>query len=124
MSAVILFQSIGLGWNDIAQIDEFIEHAQFHNEQYGDSLFVFISKHYGELKAEHNQEHEEEEREHKKLPFQQQVPTASLIALLLNSNDKEITKAELFEIKERNFYYLMPSTSLHSEELFQPPQRS
>jgi hypothetical protein len=121
---VILFQSVGLGWNDIAQIDEFIEHAQFHNEQYGDNLFIFISKHYGEHKAEHNQEHQEEKKEHEELPFQQQMPTNSLIASLLNSNKKELTKADLFEIKEYNFYYLMPSSSLHLEEFFQPPRQS
>ncbi len=68
----ILFQSIGFCPNDMVKIDEFIEHAQFHSEQYGDNILVFIAKHYGELKATHEKEHQEEKKDHEQLPFQHQ----------------------------------------------------
>ena len=58
LSFLILLQSFGISFNDLSQIDEFIEHAQFHSEQYGDNVFVFISKHYGELKTDHDKEHQ------------------------------------------------------------------
>ena len=45
LSFVILVQGFGLHVNDIAQLDEFIEHAEYHSEQYGDNVIVFISKH-------------------------------------------------------------------------------
>ena len=60
-------QSIGIHLSDLVQLDEFIEHAQFHSKEYGDNVFVFISKHYGELKAEHDAQHKEEQEEHQQL---------------------------------------------------------
>ncbi len=65
-----MIQSFGLCFDDMVQIDEFIEHAQFHSEAYGDNVIVFISKHYGELKADHEKDHQEEKEDHEKLPFQ------------------------------------------------------
>ena len=60
ISLLILFQSFNIHLDDVIELDELIEHAQFHSAEYGDNFFVFISKHYGELKAEHNQQHQEE----------------------------------------------------------------
>lgn len=124
LAITILIQSLGIGINDLAQIDEFIEHAQFHNEQYGDNLLVFISKHYGDLKEEHNQEHKEEKKEHEELPFQHQLPVSSVLASLLKTSNEAIENSNPFEIKKHNFYYLLSSSTPHSEEPFQPPRHS
>jgi len=125
LSFVILIQSFGIGLADLTQIDEFIEHAQFHSEQYGDNVLVFISKHYGELKAEHNKEHQEEKEDHEQLPFQQHSHISSIIAsFVVTTYKEEIKTAEFSEFKAHHFYYQEPSSSLHLEGLFQPPRHS
>ncbi|MFD1063128.1 hypothetical protein ACFQ1Q_07705 [Winogradskyella litorisediminis] len=124
LSFVILIQSFGIGLADLTQIDEFIEHAQFHSEQYGDNVFVFISKHYGELKAEHNKEHQEEKEDHEQLPFQHQTHISSITACVLDSKKDEFKTPEFSEFRTHNFYYKEPSSSLHLEGLFQPPRQA
>lgn len=125
-SIVILLQSFGISFNDVSQIDEFIEHAQFHSEEYGDNVLVFISKHYGELKADHDREHQNEKEEHDELPFNQNncSHNSSITAFVLQSNQEEFYTPELVEFKEHNFFYVAPSSSLHSEGLLQPPRYS
>nr|WP_238566877.1 hypothetical protein [Nonlabens ulvanivorans] len=105
ISIIILMQSFGIQINDISQIDEFIEHAQFHNEEYGDNIIVFIAKHYGELKAEHAQDHQEEKEEHEELPFQQQSQLTSITAIVFNTQRSELKLLEPLEYKKHNFFY-------------------
>lgn len=123
-SFLILLQSFGVSLNDLFQIDEFIEHAQFHNEQYGDNVLVFISKHYGDLKTDHIKEHQEEKEDHEQLPFQHQSNVYIISAFTLNSQKDTFKTPDFFEFKFHNFYYLAPTSSLHSLGLFQPPRLS
>lgn len=126
MSFVFLFQTIGISAGDMVQIDEFIEHAQFHSEQYGDNVIVFISKHYGELKADHDKEHQEEKEEHEQLPFNHNNCShiSSLTSFVLNTDKNEFGTTEFSEFRTHNFFYQEPSSSIHSEGLFQPPRNS
>ncbi len=126
ISLIILMQSFGVSFNDISQIDKFIEHAQFHSKQYGDNVFVFISKHYGELKADHDKEHQEEKEDHEQLPFNHNNCShiSSLTVFVLNSFKQKLTTPDFSEQTETNFFYQAPSSSLHSEGLFQPPRYS
>lgn len=117
-------QSFGVSLSDLSQIDEFIEHAQFHNEQYGDNLMVFIAKHYGELKAAHEKEHQEEKEDHEQLPFQQYSHMYSISAFVLNTSKNELKILEFPEFRTHHFFYQAPSSSLHSDGLFQPPRQS
>lgn len=110
--------------SDISQIDEFIEHAQFHSEQYGDNVFVFISKHYGELKKDHNKEHQEEKEDHEQLPFQHQSHSSSITAFVLNTAKNDFRTPEFLEFRTHNFFYQEPISSLHLKGLFQPPRQS
>ena len=123
LSLVVLIQSFGIGIADIVQIDEFIEHAQFHSEQYGDNVLVFISKHYGELKAAHDKEHQEEKEEHEQLPFQNSTYLSSIPAFVATTASDELKTLEFYEFKKHHFYYQEPTSSLHLEGLFQPPRR-
>lgn len=123
-SFIILIQGFGISLGEITQIDEFIEHAQFHSEQYGDNVFVFISKHYGELKTDHDREHQEEKEDHKQLPFQHQSHISSITAFVLNTQKEEFKTPEFSEFHTHNFYYQAPSSSLHLKGLFQPPRLS
>ena len=124
LSSVILLQSFGLHVDDLVQIDEFIEHAQFHNEEYGDNVLVFISKHYGEMKAAHNQEHQEEREDHEQLPFQQHSNTLSVMDFTLNNALSEFQGIDIVEFRTFCFYYQAPFSSLHSDGILQPPRHS
>ncbi|MCO4822001.1 MAG: hypothetical protein KC469_08035 [Flavobacteriaceae bacterium] len=124
LSLLFLMQSLGLHPDDIAQIDEFIEHSKFHNEEYGDDVFAFISKHYGDLKVEHEIEHQEEKEEHEELPFKHQSQPLSTTALELDLLNLEIKTTDFLELTINNFYYQLPSSTLHSDGILQPPRHS
>lgn len=116
-------QSIGIHLSDLVQLDEFIEHAQFHSKEYGDNVFVFISKHYGELKAEHDAQHKEEQEEHQQLPFQHHYH------MTVNAFEADLPKMEFVlmdfpELQSSNFHYQDPFSTLHIEGLLQPPRFS
>ena len=122
LSFTILFQSIGITMNDLVQIDDFIEHAQFHNKEYGDNLLAFISKHYGELKASHQKHHQEEKEEHQKLPFQSCSHVISTSVLDLITNDTELKSLDFYDVKKHHFFYKSSSSSPHLQGLLQPPR--
>ncbi|WP_339714078.1 hypothetical protein [uncultured Kriegella sp.] len=123
MSSLMLIQSFGITFGDIVQLDEFMEHANFHAEKYGDNLLVFISKHYGELKEQHSNDHKEEKRDHENLPFQNNGHcTSSSFAIVFSTFSSELKSLQNLEDKVTNFYYPLPSSSLHSTGTFQPPR--
>lgn len=126
ISFVILIQSFGISLYDLAQLDTFFEHAQFHSEQYGDNVFVFISKHYGELKTNHEKEHQEEKENHEQLPFNHHNCShiSSITDFVLITYREGLKTTRFSEQTETNFYYQASSSSQHSEGLFQPPQYS
>ncbi|MGI9549767.1 MAG: hypothetical protein ACR2MT_01105 [Aurantibacter sp.] len=121
-SLLILTQSFNIHFDDIVELDELIEHAQFHSQEYGDNFFVFISKHYGELKAEHDQKHQEEREDHDQLPFQHQCQTASLSAFVLNNMPEYPAGPEIKVYKSANYFYQASYPSLAQEGLLQPPR--
>ena len=124
LSFLILIQSFGMGVSDILNTNEFIEHIKYHSEQYGDNLPAFISKHYGELKAKHSRDHQEEKEDHRQLPFQHQTLTTSIHALFFNTRDEELKIFDCLEFKKHTFYYQAPNSSIYLEGFFQPPQHS
>lgn len=124
LSFFVLLQSLGIGLCDVSQIDEFFEHAQYHSEQYGDNVIVFISKHYGELKASHEKDHQEEKEDHEQLPFQHHSHFSSVAAIVLNKQADGLRTIEVSESRLHNFFYQAPSSSLHSEGILQPPRYS
>jgi len=125
LSSLIMLQSFGVHYDDIVQLDELIEHAQFHNEQYGDNIIVFLSKHYGELKADHQREHQEEKKDHEKLPFNHSGASHISVAdVFINSYKSELNVLEFSDYSDANFYYQAPSSSLHSQGILQPPRIS
>jgi hypothetical protein len=124
LSFLVLFQSFNLDLSDLAQIDELLEHAEFHSEKYGDNFLEFISKHYGELQKEHSRDHQEEKQEHEELPFTQHCCTHAFTAFVL-------TKIQLPELKTNglvdftaNFYYLDNYASIEKFDIFQPPKKA
>jgi hypothetical protein len=118
-------QSFHVIVEDILQLDELLEHAQFHKQEYGDNFFVFLSKHYGELKLDHSKNHQEEQPEHEQLPFQCQGHSSTFIAYLQFNSSSFFKGIEVLNSKsEANFHYLNLYASLHEEAQLQPPRHA
>jgi hypothetical protein len=122
LSLLILTQSLRIDYDDIIQIDELIEHAQFHKAEYGDNFLVFISKHYGELKDDHSKNHQEEESDHEQLPFQCHDHIVTITAFVIHKCLLEIDSVELLELKDNRFHYQPSLSTLHKKGLLQPPK--
>ncbi|MEP0133121.1 MAG: hypothetical protein ABJJ25_14070 [Eudoraea sp.] len=122
-SFLILIQSLNICIRDLVDLSEFIEHATFHSEKYGDNLFVFISKHYGELEADHNKKHQEEKQEHEELPFQHQSHMALLSAFMLKDLQAyQIKPVDDLVGSDTNFFYQASYSNCEKEAPFQPPR--
>ena len=107
---------------ELAQIDELIEHARFHKAEHGDNFFVFLSKHYGEQKAEHDKTHHEEKEDHEQLPFNCQHQLLSSIVFIIQKRSF-INDGHEIEIKEKSqFFYLSPVSNYFKKGILQPPQ--
>ncbi len=120
---LILIQSFNISFGDIVQLDELLEHAAFHKDQYGDNFFVFISKHYGELKEDHHKNHKEEHEEHENLPFQHNSCTHQVVnAFVLFPNTISREKIEVYSKEGDCFFYLQSDSSGHQSSVFQPPR--
>lgn len=124
LSGVILLQSFHVMVEDILQLDELLEHAQFHKQEYGDNFLVFLSKHYGELKAEHSKNHQEEHSDHEQLPFQYQGQSITIIASLPFKSVNDTSDFTPLNTTEANFHYVNLYASLHEKELLQPPRHA
>ena len=121
---LIFLQSINLHFNDLLELDKFVEHYQFHVDQYGDDLMAFVSKHYGEEKDSHNQTHREEQREHEELPFQHQCQGYQVLGFVLGSVPLIQLRKELPQDLKGNFHYHISYTPIWGDGHFQPPKQA
>ncbi|WP_088340211.1 hypothetical protein [Robiginitalea sediminis] len=125
LSALLLLQSLHLSFQDLAQLDDLLEHARYHKEQFGDNLVTFISKHYGDLKEDHNQNHQEEREQHERLPFQQHLQLCISPVFLVKHLDLELqTSQESTRNNDRNFHYLLSGSAAFTPGVFQPPRQA
>ncbi|WP_347923718.1 hypothetical protein [Pontimicrobium sp. SW4] len=116
---LILFQSFNIGFDDVSKLNILLEHASFHQEQYGDSFFEFIAEHYGEEFKNHSNEH----KEHEDLPFKHDQQTCQ------HSPTIFIQHSATFEIKEyafidasKTFFYKDSYSLFEKHSVFQPPR--
>lgn len=124
LTGVMLFQMSFFEIENLAQLDELIEHAKFHKEQYGDNFFVFLEKHYGDLKQQHERDHKEEKEDHEKLPFNHQTCAHSSLVFVVNSTELLLPKVVPLVDSSSNFYYKEPSSSFEKPDVFQPPKNA
>ncbi|SDQ18281.1 hypothetical protein [Flagellimonas zhangzhouensis] len=124
ISLLILLQGTSIHLKDLVEIGQFVEHYQFHSEEYGDNLMVFVSKHYGELKASHSEKHQEEQKEHEKLPFQHQSPCAQPLVFVLDSDNFIETRSDTPLVVKGNFHYQMSYSHIWGDDPFQPPKHA
>lgn len=122
LSVVVLIQSLRLDVGDLVYMDELFEHAQFHAEKYGDNFFVFLSKHYGELQEKHTQDHQEEQTEHEKLPFNNTYCSHVITVYVVHKFEMQVSMATPDVDYIANFLYLDNYVFLEKSDIFQPPQ--
>jgi hypothetical protein len=122
-SFLILIQSFNICISDLIDLSELIEHAKFHSEKYGDNFFVFISKHYGELEADHTKKHQEEKQEHEELPFQHQAHMNLFSAFVIKDLPAfHINLIDEMATSAANYFYQASYLNHEQEGPFQPPR--
>ncbi len=124
LSALIFIQSFQVDLGDLVQFDELIEHAQFHNTEYGDSFMVFIAKHYGDSKTEHNKRHQEEQQDHEQLPFQHNSLIVGFSAFVLNDARVQIDNELTLDQRRASFFYQLQDYECYKSGILQPPQQA
>lgn len=124
-SLLIMVQSMGIGYNDLLQLDELLDHAAYHQQQYGDSFFTFLSKHYGDQKEAHHQDHQDEEEQHSELPFQHQQCQHQVNPVFLAAlSFSRVVSSNRFDSNrsDRIFFYFLAEYDSHRQDVFQPPR--
>ena len=118
-SFLILVQSLNISLEDVSKFSALLEHAEYHQEVYGDSLIEFISEHYGSDYLEHNAEHQQ----HKDLPFKSNHQTCIHISFFIGvaSTDYILTAKSLNDIPF-NYFYKESVSLFEKSSVFQPPK--
>ena len=121
LSNLILFQSLNIDLDSFSKLNVLLEHAQFHQEKYGDSFLEFITDHYGEQENKSANDH----KEHKDLPFKKDSKTCSH---LISDFSFGILQ---FELKTKislntkpSFFYKETYSSHEKPSVFQPPKQA
>jgi hypothetical protein len=120
-SLLILVQSFNFSFEDLSKLSTLIEHAEFHQKNYGDSFLEFLSEHYGETKFAHGNNHDE----HEDLPFKHHHQTCAHTnsAFTLQTLNFDLESLPFIEIPF-NFHYTESSSLFEKQSVFQPPKHT
>jgi hypothetical protein len=123
LSALLLLQSLHFGVSDLLQVDALLQHARYHQEEFGDSFLTFLSKHYGDQKAIHHHDQGEKQPDHDQLPFQQ-VPQQITGQAPFYVPGRLLWEhlPEHRETQTRHFYYHPGIPAVYLGGVFQPPR--
>ena len=125
LSLLLLLQSAHVSLADLAGLDELMEHARYHQQEFGDNFLTFLSKHYGDQKADHSQKHQEEKQQHEQLPFQQLAHLMGVNAFMLRQPVLELVlPLDPSGDSRPDFYYFRPAYSGFQSGIFQPPRQA
>lgn len=122
LSLTVFFQSVGIEISDILMLSELVKHAKFHSDEYGDDLYTFFEKHYGELKAEHDATTQDEKSQHDKLPFQHHNCNHTLSEVLIIKYGYSLKRSVISVTHKHLFYYKNLYLFLEGTVIFQPPK--
>jgi hypothetical protein len=119
-SFLILVQSFSINIEDISKFNALLDHASYHKEMYGDNFFEFLSEHYGEQMASHENKH----KGHENLPFKDKHHTFTHIntAFTLISKTTYSFIHQSFMRVSINFFYKEPFSLFEKPSVFQPPK--
>ena len=115
----IFFQSINVMMIDILKLNELIEHAQFHEEEYGDDWLTFYIKHFGDESENHLANQHQEK--HNKLPIHDHLNISNSPVFVL-SNSLDIKLNDNFQTNTTVYYsYIEMCSNFIGKDIFQPP---
>lgn len=122
LSSLILVQSLNISIEDISKLNVLLEHAKYHQENYGDSFLEFLSEHYGSGITEgDNNNH----KEHKDLPFKHDNNTCYNLNWTINLSGAFVVKnTTALESSTPNFFYKESTSMFEKQTVFQPPKLS
>ena len=125
LSLLLLLQSARISFADLVQFDELIEHARYHQQQFGDNFLTFLSKHYGSQKEDHSQKHQEEKPQHEQLPFQQLAHMMGTYAFTHRQPLPELAfPPDNLGDQQPGFFYFRPGSTGFRSGVFQPPRQA
>jgi hypothetical protein len=118
-STLILIQSFNISLEDFSKLNILMEHASFHEKNYGDSFLDFLNEHYGSANIDQKTAHEE----HDKLPFKHDHQTcqhspSTFMANVIGIELKEYITVDLV----KNFFYKTSDSLFEKPIVFQPPR--
>ncbi|MGB5417944.1 hypothetical protein [Algibacter sp.] len=119
-SCLILIQSFNINIEDISKFNALLEHANYHKEMYGDNFIQFLSEHYGEQMASHQNKH----KEHDDLPFKDNHHMCSHIntTFTLFEPVSYPVYSETSMDLQVNFFYKESISLFEKPSVFQPPK--
>ena len=121
LALLVLAQSFNLHSGDFLKLDTLMSHLEFHQERYGDDIFTFISKHYGDKKSSHDDEPKDSD-DHNRLPFNHNICSDSGQTFLVQI-DKLSIELPAKELNSKfDFFYQNAYTFLENTDVFQPPK--
>ena len=122
-SALLIFlQSVNIHFDDLLEMESLVTHYQFHAGEYGDNFMVFLSKHYGKLKASHEENHREELPDHEQLPFQSQTHCTQMHVFVAEASQEIQSGSDGPVYVTDNFHYQISYSSVWGDGPFQPPK--
>tara|TARA_B100001109_G_scaffold254410_1_gene254038 strand:- start:3606 stop:3947 length:342 start_codon:yes stop_codon:yes gene_type:complete len=107
---------------DLTKLDELIEHAAYHQEEFGDDWFAFFQKHLGSEKEKHL--HEEHPEEHEKLPHHDHLCSTVLSVVILQEEKKSLNFTKSFSKEKKTINYIEHYSFLAPTDIFQPPKQA
>ena len=120
LSVLLLVQSFNFGAADFLSLDELVEHAQVHSKNYGDSFFVFLTKHYGSLKDDHSASHEG----HENLPFRHDHSQTTVNLFVPQYFETPLAKNLLVSQQRAIYFHTNIYISVNIQNIFQPPRHA
>ncbi len=102
---------------ELEKMDDLLEHAKFHEEEYGDGFASFMSKHYGNQKEDHKDDHG-----HDQLPFQHCGQLLIQSAFIFAKTTAELSSPLVSETQQNNYFYQQLYSSQLINVLLQPPR--
>tara|TARA_R110001592_G_scaffold32168_2_gene112788 strand:+ start:921 stop:1307 length:387 start_codon:yes stop_codon:yes gene_type:complete len=119
LTNLILLQSLNIDLESFSKLNVLLEHAQYHQEKYGDSFFEFLSEHYGSNDVLAQKNH----KEHQDLPFKQGINHFNHLVSILEINTTKIQlKTPNSSFSKKNFFYKESYSESVKQSIFQPPK--
>lgn len=122
IASFILVQSFNVHLVDVFELKILFEHAEYHKTTYGDDLISFFAKHYGDKKAEHNKD-KQEEQQHRQLPFSHGFHLDIIPFYLIDTGVYQLSQTNISDPEFTKFFYQDSYNFLQNSDIFQPPRQ-